>query len=104
VGFLTKANLALGSLTRTLGEIIIYSHSSGGTSEIKGVWGKEHLYTDVDGEMQVSSTNPEVGVRISDLIAYPEQGDTLRFMDAEYRVNDVREDGQGAAQLELYKM
>ena len=94
----------LGILKRTLGEEMVYRHKSGGVVTIKAVWNKEHLFVDPDTEAVVSSTNPNIGVQLSDLLKAPAENDTVDFLNDSYRVIDFEQDGQGAAQIILLKL
>jgi hypothetical protein len=104
MSFLSKTKLVLGTLTRSLGEKMLYRHANGGTVEIVATWNREYQFIDPETETPVSSFNPHIGVRLSDLIESPQEGDTVEFQNNVYRVQDVEEDGQGAAQLMLYKL
>lgn len=104
MSFLAKADKCLGILKRSLGEEMIYRFRDGGSVTITAVWNREHEIVDANTETVVSSTNPHIGVQLKDLTKPPKENDTVDFLGKQYRVIDVEEDGQGAAQIILYKL
>lgn len=103
MSFLGKTRLMLGTLKRSLGETMTYKHKGGGSVNITAVWNREHQTVDPDTEVIVSSNNPHIGVQLSDLLKPPKDDDQVVFQGDTYRVVDVEEDGQGAAQIVLFK-
>jgi len=103
MSFLAKASRMLGTLKRRLGEEMLYRHNSGGSVTICAVWNREHEIVDADTETVVSTNNPHIGVQLSDLLMPPVEDDEVVFCGITYRVVDVEEDGQGAAQIQLFK-
>lgn len=104
MSFLAKAEKLLDVAKRNLGEDILYRHASGGSVSIKALWNNQYELIDPDTEALVSSNQPHVGVILKDLLEPPKQDDTLEFLEKVYKIVDIQEDGQGAAQLFLFKL
>ena len=104
MSFLAKTDIMLGTLKRSLGEEMSYRYKTGGSTKITAVWNRQHTSVDPDTEAVVSTNDPNIGVQLKDLRAYPVEGDKVYFNGDKYKVVDVEEDGQGAAQLRLYKL
>jgi len=104
MSFLAKTDLMLGTLKRSLGEKMIYQHLDGGEVAITAVWNREHEIVDANTETIVSTVHPHIGVQLKDLIQPPKENDTVLFLGNTFRVIDVEEDGQGAAQIILFKL
>ena len=93
----------LGIATRVLGEPVQYQHQSGAVSSIQAIFDNEWQQVDPDTERVVSSNQPVIGIKLSDLLVYPKVGDLIIVIDdiKNFIVQDVREDGQGGASLFL---
>lgn len=104
MSFLAKADKAIGILKRQLGETVIYRHQDGGSVSINAVWDRSYEIVDADSETVVSSTNPHIGVELTDLLEAPKENDKVEFLNDVYRVVDIEPDGQGAAQIVLFKL
>lgn len=102
--FLAKADRILDRAKTSLGEDILYTHGDGSSATIRGIWNNEYQIVDPDTEALVTSNNPHVGVILKDLLIAPANGDIVEFQSKQYKVIDIQEDGQGAAQLFLYKI
>ncbi len=104
MSFLTKTGIMLGTLKRSLGEEMEYRYKRGGSTDITAIWNRQHTTVDPDTEVVVSTNDPNIGVQLKDLRAYPVENDEVHFNGDKYKVVDVEDDGQGAAQLMLYKL
>lgn len=80
-----------------------YRPKSGGTFTIRGIFDESWEEIDLDTQVSLSSTQPNVGIILRELAEKPIIGDllTVRFID--FKVVDVVEDGQGGATLFLNK-
>ena len=81
-----------------------YRPQSGGTFTIRGIFDESWQEIDVDTQVTLSSTQPNIGIKLNELAKKPLIGDllTVRFID--FKVVDVNEDGQGGATLFLHKV
>jgi len=93
----------LGHATRILGEEIEFRYKDGGSKKIKAIFDNEWEQVDPDTERVVSSNQPILGVRLSDLKREPTTGDSILILrdQKEYIIQDTREDGQGGVSLFL---
>lgn len=73
-------------------------------AEIEGVFDIPNLSVDPVTGAPVDTFQPTLGVRVADLPAFPEFGDTVEINSKTYRVLEVREDTQGGAILVLNKL
>lgn len=104
MSFLAKASRMLDVTKRSLGEKVTYRHKDGASVEIFGVWSNQFELLDADTQTMVVSSQTNIGVKLADLADQPKQDDEIDFQGVAYRVVDVQEDGQGAAQIFLYKI
>lgn len=93
----------LGHATRILGEEIEFRYKDGGSKKINAIFDNEWEQVDPDTERVISSNQPIIGVRLSDLSRAPTTGDTILIIrdQKEYLIQDTREDGQGGVSLFL---
>ncbi len=96
-------NRILGHTTRILGEKIKYTFKKGGDVQIDAIFDQEWEQVDPDTEQVVSTNQPVLGVRLSDLKDEPKIGDEILILrdNKKYVVQDTREDGQGGVSLFL---
>lgn len=104
MSFLRKASNLLGTAKRQLGEDVVYHHSDGQSVDVKAVWDDRYIFIDSDTEAHISGNNPQFGVQLDDLLAPPVQGDEVEILGRRYKVTDIQEDGQGAAQLLVHRI
>jgi len=71
---------------------------------IVGVFDIPNLSVDPNTGAPVDSFQPTLGVRVADLPAFPEMGDTVTVNSKVYRVLEAREDTQGGAILILNRL
>jgi hypothetical protein len=55
------------------------------------------------GEPGISTQRPMIFTTLSRLPAEPKQGDLVTVASVDYRVTDIRKDGQGGIQLHLHR-
>lgn len=103
MSFLAKAARLLNRAKQSLGEDMVYRYKDGGSVSIKAIFNNQFEIVDPNTETMVTSNDPHIGVVLSDLSKKPREGDEVDFLDVVYQVVDVQEDGQGAAQIFLYK-
>ena len=106
---MTWANLAdsvLKTAIATFKTAAIYTPLNQGLAPvtISGVFDIPNLSVDPTTGAPVDSFQPTLGVRIADLPAFPEFGDTVTINTKIYRILEAREDTQGGAVLVLNKL
>lgn len=69
----------------------------------QAVFDSAHIEVDADTGAPVSSNNPTLGVRLSDLPNEPTRRDRIRARGVLYRINDVVPDGVAGCLLILKK-
>mgnify|MGYP004000302855 CR=1 FL=1 len=106
MSFRDKTSKLLDSAFSVFGEKnkIQYRPKSGGTFTIRGIFDETWEEVDPETFAVVSSTQPNVGIKSSELDFTPESGDEVEIMNILYRVIDIQEDGQGADTLFLHKV
>ena len=104
MGFDTLAGICLTAVASaaTLGVTVGYIHKSGCTNAaVEGVWNNQTEIIDAATEAVVTTNQPRIFVKISDLDEAPKKRDRVTRDDITYRVNDVQLDGHGGAELFL---
>jgi len=71
---------------------------------LKGVWSDTYLMVDPETNMQIMTSDPNIGVRMSDFLHAPRKNDLLRRKGVDYRIRAIEPDGQGGSTLVLEKM
>ena len=104
------ADRMLGVAVRTFahsdtagGSLVTYAPASGSPYPIRAVFDRSHLAVDPSTGAPVSSTNPILGVQLSQLAAEPRKGDRVIVAGVTWRVHDYQPDGVAGALLELSK-
>lgn len=87
----------------TFGETIVYEPLSGGSFSIEGVFNDRYTGVDPATEQLVTSVQPTLGVKLSDLAAPPAKGDFVTIRNVKYRIREIQEDGEGWINLFLFK-
>lgn len=85
-------------------ETVTYKPTTGPEKVIVGVFNTRHTVVDPDTEQVLSSNQPTLGVKLSDLDAAPVKGDLVNIRSQDYRVHDSQEDGEGWSELFLYEV
>lgn len=93
----------LGHATRRLGEKVEYRYVNGGVKQIDAVFDNEFEQVDPDTERVVSTNQPVIGIRLSDIAREPVVNDEVYIIrdNKTYKVQDTQEDGQGGVTLFL---
>jgi len=96
------ANRMLGVAVRTFNEVgVVYTPAGGSPLSLMAVFDDAHLRVDPGTGAPISSTNPIMGIRNSDLPAAPRKGDTVLVRGVRYRVIEAQPDGVAGSLLEL---
>lgn len=104
VDFRDRVDRILDASLRNFGEEIILLPQAGGRKKIRGIFDNEFEIIDPDTEQTISSNQPVVGVNLHNIRTDPKVGDQVKIRNLLFRIYDVREDGQGGAQLFLHKV
>ncbi len=96
--------LALGNCLETFGEQIFYMPKAQPSVVMTGIF--DDLYESVDPNTLsvITSQQPIVGIRDSDLGQTPRQDDQVLVRGILYRVKEVQTDGQSGSKLYLHKV
>jgi len=104
------ADRMLGVAVRTFsqsdpdGETRVQYMPKGASSyPLSAVFDKAHVSVDPGTGVPISSTNPVLGVRLSDMQAEPKKGDRVQVSGVIYSVVDSQPDGVAGVMLELHK-
>lgn len=94
----------LGVAMSTFGgkDPVTYTPVTGSPKEIKAIFDAEFQSIDNKTGLPLSSTQPALGVRLSDLPAAPRKGDHVTVKGTTYKVMESQPDGQGGALLLLH--
>lgn len=104
MSFRDMVSKLLGVAIPVFGEVVTYGYVDGGQTQIKGVFDLNFDVVDPESQAIVSSNQPRLGVRLSDLEQAPKVGDRVTRADLTvWRVTDSQEDGQGGASLIMRK-
>lgn len=83
--------------------LIQYVPKSGSPYSIDAVFSKAHVEIDRDTGAPISSTDPTLGVQLSQLQAPPRKGDKVNVGGTIYVVDDFQPDGVAGALLQLHE-
>lgn len=104
------ADRMLGTVMRTFAHrdaagqsLVQYLPKGGAAYAIEATFDKSHMSVDPSTGAQVSSTNPLLGVQLSQLQAAPRKGDRVNVGGVIYTVADFQPDGTAGAILELHE-
>ena len=103
VDFRDKVNKILKHCTKNFGEDVQYYPSSGGTYCLRAIFDNDFQTVDPETEQVVSSNQSVIGVNLNDTNFELKTNDQVKVRNLMYKVIEVREDGQGGAQLLLHK-
>lgn len=82
---------------------VTYLPIAGGSFEIDAIFDTSYQSVDPGTNAVVSSHQPTIGIRLSDLPAAPAKGDTVVIDSVTYRVIESQPDGVVGATLFLHK-
>lgn len=94
----------------TFGEEIEYRPVSGGRFRFVAVFDRNFQKVDPDTEAVVSTNQPRLGIKLSDIPREPCQNDQVKVLNSDtnevefYKVTEIQEDGQGGCALWLNKL
>lgn len=83
---------------------VVFEPLAGGSNTIQGVFNTRHVAVDPNTEQVVSSNQPTLGIKLSDLNAVPRKRDRVKVRGKTYLVADCQEDGEGWAVLFLHEV
>lgn len=101
--FRESVNRVLQHCTKNFGEAVTYFPRTGGSVQLQAIFDNDYESVDPETEQLVSSNQPVLGVNLNDVNFEMKINDTVQVRNLRYRVIEVREDGQGGAQLLLHK-
>lgn len=84
--------------------LVTYTPKTGAAYPIKAVFDKAHISVDPGTGAPISSTNPILGVQLSQLAAEPRKGDRVNVNGVVYTVVEFQPDGVAGALLELHEV
>lgn len=90
--------------TETFTSTVIYDPQASAPITIKGIFDAAYQDVEILDGAAVQSTKPRLGVLLSDLPAAPREGDRCTVNGVNYRVAEVRPDGEAGAALFLHKI
>jgi hypothetical protein len=88
--------------SETFGERVVYWPAEEPSFEIMAVFDAAFQMVDAGGAM-VQSTQPRLGVRLSQFSQDPREGDRVEVRGTIYDVVEFQPDGQGGASLMLHR-
>ena len=89
--------------TDCIGETVCYRPKHGGVHTISAVFDDKAINTDPDTEEFISSREPHIGVKLSALPFTPREKDGVQIGRVQFTVKEVVEDGQGGAEIFLFR-
>ena len=102
--FRDRVNRVLNSCTKTFGEdCLYYPPNKNGSFPIRGIFDNDFEAVDPDTEQVISSNNPVLGVNLFDLSFELKVNGKVKIRNLNYKIYEIREDGQGGASLLLHK-
>jgi len=101
----SKVQNLLGHCTSAaaFGGTVTHLPKIGQSQDFNGIWSETYLAVNPEDGVMVSSADPNVGVRLSDLKTQPQKGDVIVRRGIRYFVRNVERDGEGGATLILEK-
>ena len=103
VDFRDKVNKILNHCKKEFGEEATLYPVDGGTYIIQGIFDNEYEAVDPETEQLISANQPIFGVNLFDLNIELKPKSRIKIRNLFYRINEVREDGQGGASLILHR-
>lgn len=93
----------LGPLNGVFGEAAHYMPATRAPINITGIFDEAYRDVELAGGMGVTSTQPVLGVQLSQFRTLPLQGDRVTIIRTKetFIVKEVRDDGHGSAKLML---
>ena len=108
MGWRDRVGRVLEACKRTFGAEVFHTPAAGGGPHSRtGIFNDKYLAVDVQTGFMVSTSQPNLGIKLADWTPAPLQGDTLTI-DANatgdfetYKVQTIEPDGEGGATLLL---
>lgn len=101
----SKVQNLLGHCTAesAFGGTVTHLPRVGQAQDFRGIWSETYLAVNPEDGVSVMSSDPNVGVRLSDLKTQPSKEDIIVRRGVRYIVRAIEPDGEGGATLILEK-
>lgn len=103
MNWLELTDAVLTHTTATFGERVVYWPASEPSFEIRAIFEAAFTMVDPGGNAIIQSTQPRLGVKLSDFAMTPAEGDRVEVRGTVYDVTEYQPDGQGGALLMLQR-
>lgn len=90
--------------TESFSTEVVYDAQAHAPVTIHGIFDAAYQEIQILDGAQIMSTQPRLGVRLSDLPATPREGDRCTIAGQLYRVAEYRPDGEAGAALLLHRI
>lgn len=103
MNWLELTDALLTQATSTFGERVVYWPASEPSFEITAIFDATFQMLEPGGNAMIQSTQPRLGVKLSDFACPPAEGDRVEVRGTIYDVVEYQPDGQGGAMLMLQR-
>lgn len=83
------------------GELITHSPQAVEPYTFKAIFDNESSVIDPNSGMAVMLEKPQINVLLSDMKVVPKKGDTIAVRSKNYKIEQIKPDGQGGASIML---
>lgn len=90
--------------TETFTTLVTYTPVVGAPFSVKGIFDAAYQEVQILDGAAVQTTQPKLGIRLSDFAVKPKEGDRCTINSVVYRVTEYRPDGEAGASLMLHKV
>lgn len=104
MSWLETCGVVLGHCLTSFGEDIVYRPKNQAAVNMTGIFDELYEAVDPNTNAIVTSRQPILGIRDSDLGKTPRQDDQVFVRGILYRVKEVESDGQGGSRLYLHRI
>lgn len=94
----------LGHCTATFGGDCVHAPENFPRQNFEGIWSDVYITADPDTGLMVSTSEPNIGVRLADFNRPPKKGDKIIRKNIHYFIRALEPDGEGGATLVLEKV
>lgn len=94
----------LGHCTATFGGDCVHAPENFPRQVFQGIWSDVYITADPETGMMVSTSDQNIGVRLSDFDRAPKKNDLIIRRSVEYRIRALEPDGEGGATFVLEKV
>ena len=101
--WLETTDQVLGICEETFGEIVVYTPQGQDSISLNGIYDDLYEAVDPNSNTIITSDQPILGIRNSDLGVTPHQGDAVTVRGENFTVKEVQTDGQGGSKLFLHR-